>query len=143
MQEYSLKRTGLSNLEFTGEQIAESKSPAHRRHLNKPESNNHWFEAAIYRTKGGKIVTELAYRWAGKLNRETEQDIVSVFDTVESAMESLGEFDPETCVTGFPPGDHWAKKQADLLASINEDFDILVEQIEDQLAKKAPAERID
>ena len=59
----------------------------------------------------------------------------------------LGQSASPAVSTRFParPGtrEFWEKKQEALIVSIKEDFELLVERMEDQLAKLAEPERIE
>lgn len=141
MKEYTLPRTGQSDIIFTGELLAEAKSPAYRRSVDQPTTKNHWFECDVYRTKGGKLIVHLKYRWSGKLYRESHYDDVTVVERNPAAV-LLG-VDPSDYVTGYPEGEYWAEKQQNLLTSIREDYDLLVEAITNQLMKHAEPERVE
>jgi hypothetical protein len=136
MQEFTLPRTGKSNLTFTGELIAQAKSPAHRRYEHNPKGRAHWFEAAVYRTKGGKYILSVAYRWAGKMSREENMDFVWPLGNTQDVYATLAEFDPTECVSGYPIGEFWTQKQESLLESIRQDFDILAELIETKVEQQ-------
>lgn len=127
--EFTLPRTGQSSLAFTGELIAEAKSPAYRRHQNNPSSRAHWFEASVYRTKSGKFVLSVAYRWAGNLSREENMDFAWAFTDTQAVYDKMSIFEAADCVRGYPVGDYWENKQQSLLESIQEDFDTLSELI--------------
>jgi len=143
MQDYSLVRTGKSNLEFHGELIAEAKSPAYRRHEKNPTARAHWYEAYVYLTRGGKYILHVLYRFAGPLNREILQDYVFVHDDIDGVIQSMKEFSPTDCVTGYPDGEHWEKKQQILMNDLDGDFDLLEELIHSKLQRLKEPERID
>jgi len=145
MQEYTLARTGERPLEFTGTLLVEEKSPAYRRHENRKSEKTrcHWFEVAIYRTKGGKFVLRTAYRFSGPANREEPQDFVQVYTSETEMLDDLNAFDPTRCVGGFPEGEHWEEKQRTLMESIEHDYTLLVEKVETKFKEKSGPERIE
>jgi hypothetical protein len=141
MQTYTLTRTGLPNATFRGELQAAARSPAHQLTAETPTARNRWYEAAVYRTQGGFYVMHLRYRFSGKLHREREFDAMVTVDRVEDLFASFD--DPLEFVAGYPVGDRWREQQEILEISVREDFDMLKEQIIDQLAKLEPAEKLD
>lgn len=143
MPEFTLPRTGWPTVVLTGRRLASAQSPGYRKHEESPRARCMWFTADVYETAKGKYVLALSFRYSGKLSRESEQDIVEVWSTLEDVCDFLESFDPMICVTGYPPGDYWVPKQALLAESIKEDFDILVERVEDALAKLSEPERIE
>lgn len=144
LADYSLPRTGLADIQFSGFKLAFARSPAYRRFEQNPDMKAHWFECAVYKTKGGTFVLAIAYRWSGKkIFRESAQDIVSTHKTESELVVALREFTATECVNGYPEGEHWAKKQEALMNSIEEDFAMLIEIVESQLGKYREPERID
>jgi len=144
MQEYKLDRTEQNQLAFTGELLAKAESPAYKRHLSNPTTKNHWFEADIYRTKGGKYIAAVRYRCAGKyLARESPQDYAAVCDSEQAAFEWLEQFDAKSCVKGFPDDKFWEEKQKSLMASIEDDFDTLIESINTKLKSRGEPEVVE
>jgi chromosome condensin MukBEF MukE localization factor len=111
--------------------------------VDKPGVKAHWFECNVYETEGKRFVVHLAYRWAGRIYRETNQDYVDDFATLQEISGHLDTFVARDCVVGFPEGDYWAEKQAALLAQVDSDFDALAEEVESGLlALYAAPERV-
>lgn len=142
-QEFNLPRTGDRTLAFTGKLIFHVKSPSHKRTADNPNTKNHWFESWLYQTKGGSFVLHIGYRWSGKIYRETIQDFVYTMKSQEEIKSKLTDFEPTDCVTGYPEGDHWAEKQSRLMNEIDNDYNAMVELIEDRIAKMNEPERIE
>ena len=144
LADYSLPRTGLANVQFSGYKLAFARSPAYRRFEQNPDMKAHWFECAVYKTKGGTFVLAIAYRWSGKkIFRESNQDIVSTHKTEDELVEALRAVTATEYVNGYPEGEHWVKKQEALMNSIEEDFAMLVEIVESQLGKYRQPEVIE
>lgn len=145
MQTYRLTRTEQRDLEFTAELLVHKRSPAYMRVQDRPDKPNkkaHWFELAIYRTKGGKIVLQILYRFQGKFLREVPFDLVKLYDSIEDALSDADDFDATSCVQGFPPSEHWAEKQATLMQSLQDDYDLLVESVTTEIMKSTQAPEV-
>jgi len=144
MPDFDLPRTGQRNLQFTGTLIASARSPSADLHEREPRRKAKWFTCNLYQTAGGKWVLSISYRWCGKLANETERDLVEVFDHPQQAIEWADGLDPMVeFVTGFPPDPYWAERQETLTVKVNEDFGIMVERLEDALAKQQEPERVE
>jgi hypothetical protein len=119
--------------------IAEAKSPAFFRHQIDREAKCHWFEVEVYRTTGDCIIAHIGYRWAGSLFREVSQD--HVFHGSQSDVTAwIRGFDHAGCIGGFPEGKEFLKKQHKLIASVTEDYGLLVDVIEQKLLDLAEPE---
>ncbi len=140
MPQFTLNRTGKPPLSFEGELIAEGKSPSHRRHLANSEAKAHWFEITVYRTTGGLLVGHIAYRWAGELFREIDQDVTHVESDIPKLMAEMGKFDATACVGGFPHGSEFKSKQEKLMRAVAEDYKLLTTSIGQSLLSQAQPE---
>jgi len=141
MTQHTIPRSSQSSLTFEGEQIAAQKSPAHRRAEKKATCT--WFECEVFRTKGGKFVVHVGYRWQGKLTREINSDHARVFDELIEAMEYLDDFDPLECITGFPSGERYEKQQQELESDVSTDWNLLVDMVENEIAEKSKPEVVE
>lgn len=144
MQPVSLPRTAQPSLEFTGDIICDVKSPSYQRHIRSPKAYCHWFEVTIYKTKIGRYVVAVRYRWSGKLSREVAQDFAWACAGEDDVLSSMEKFDPTTCVTGYPEGNaNWDRKQEMLLNNIETDWDLLVLDVKTKIASLQTPEHVE
>lgn len=132
--EITLKRTGKPPLRFRGELIEESDGERQR-----GKENTRWHELGVYRTEGGKFVLRIAYRtrWQGELDR----DDAVILDRPEKVAAALQGYDPCAAVEGYPPGDHYAQRQARLMDDVRRRYET---QISELLASSPEfAEKVD
>lgn len=130
----TLKRTGKAPLRFKGELLEESEGERVG-----GRENNRWHELAVYRTPGGKYVVRIGYRtrWQGELGRDNAEIVAKP----EEVAAVLRDYDPCAPVTGFPPGDAYAQKQARLMSDIRTRYE---HQVSELLASSPEfAERVD
>jgi hypothetical protein len=118
----TLTRTGQAPLRFTGELLEESDG-----HIQGGKDHNRWHELAVYRTNGGSYVVRIAYKtiWQGELDRE----MAEIVGKPEAVAEVLRDYDPTSHVQGYPPGEHYAAKQARTLDDIRRRYDAQVSEI--------------
>ena len=131
----TIDRTSEPPLVFEGFAIAAAKSPSYRRHLVNPTHKTHWFECEVYETAGGKYVVAIHFRFSGDLYRERQFDEAWVYDSTEGVLDYLDNLDFAGLSNGYPALDKWADRQAALNASLRDDADLMIEDIEAQLNK--------
>ena len=117
METYTIRRTGKRPLEFVGETLFESSS--------KNNSDDvRWYEAALYRSKGGRYVLSGALITTWK--NEASAWEAWVEDSESKAAERIEEYDPMMFVPGFPPKEAFAHKQALLKEKLRQQWLMLV-----------------
>lgn len=127
MQPYELSRTGNAPVRFTGELLA-----AVDGFRSAGKENNRWHELAVYRTAGGQIVGVIQYRtrWQGEEGRDLVEVLASPAAATSFFRDHFVEHDP----TGYPPGDHYAEKQARLIADVRRRYESAVTELLSQSA---------
>jgi ssRNA-specific RNase YbeY (16S rRNA maturation enzyme) len=98
---YRLKRTGDASLEFKGEMLGTKTS------RNK-QGDTRWYEATIYRTKGGCLVMQVVFHTTA--DAELDHYFAKVTSPDRIANDFRG-YDTMTNVLGFPPGEQFAQEQ--------------------------------
>lgn len=128
MSKITLKRTGQAPLKFEGALIA-------RINGSHAAGNDptRYFGIDLYRVDAVEIwhVAQVVYhtRWDG------EPDIYEAFaGTAEDVRDWLVNFTPEKHLRGFPPGDHYADRQARLVRDLRENYQICVSSLLDLAA---------
>jgi len=118
----TLTRTGKAPLRFTGELLEESDG-----RIQGGKDHNRWHHLAVYRTGGNSYVVRIAYKtiWQGELDRE----ITEIVGKPEAVAVVLRDYDPTSHVQGYPPGEHYAAKQARTLDDIRRRYDSQVSEI--------------
>lgn len=113
-----LERAGAAPLKFRGAKVAERSS---RVHPNGGALENRWHELEVYRTGRGKWVGVIAYHshWQG----EQAHHEAEAFGTAAGLIDWFRGHDPTAHVAGFPAGDHYADRQAKLLAAIRRGYE--------------------
>jgi arylamine N-acetyltransferase len=107
MQTYTISRTGDVPLKFEGEHL----TGVSTQQIG-GKDRNRWYEMDLYRTRGGKYVLKIHYMtlWQG----EQFTSHVILCDDPAGVRKALLEFDPMRDVSGYPPGEAYAEKQARL-----------------------------
>jgi hypothetical protein len=80
MEKYTINRTGLPPIVFTGEQIASADNAiGHNGHANR------WVEVKIYRSKSGKYVTSFCAfsQWDGESDHRTAASFATAAEVIE------------------------------------------------------------
>jgi hypothetical protein len=134
MQTYTLSRTGDVPLKFEGDELAFITTRP-----DDPGRFARWYEAAIYRTRGGTFVLFIAYR----TNRgEPSVERAILCDSPEAVRAELTRYDPLEHLAGFPPGEAYAEKQARLERTLRLDWQTAVrdlfEGIEEEFSETIP-----
>jgi len=108
-----LVRTGSADVTFTGRELARSDGSGADR--------TRWHELSLYAMDPQGYALSIRYRtqWEGEHGRD-EVCLVGTADDVVSAVE---DHDPTAAVTGYPPGEQYAAKQARLLADIRSRYE--------------------
>lgn len=135
MEDFTLARTGLPPLKFSGEKIA---SVDGWRVGSKEQ--NRWHDLAVYRTAGNRYVLEIAFRsrWDG------DTDHVEVHHSLAPGdlIDQLTVYDPLEHVSGYPPGDAYREKQARLEQDICRRFRAGISELYEGLPVRWFAEEI-
>ena len=121
----TVPRTGEKPLAFDGEILA----TAHSRRMGKNAPSKNWYEAAVYKTRGGSFVAAAAYKtnWA----HEREFRWAAVHEAAEAAIEWLRTLQVTKPVVGYPnqSSDEYRRKQEQLLAGLQAQWDWLVGEL--------------
>jgi len=118
MNNYTLPRTGLPDVAFTGEQLA---TAGERPPDAKPEWNMRWHELDLYCTEGGVWVAHV--RYLSEHEREPEQDLVFTADTLDGLVSQLAEYDPYQWIDRYPDHSKWEQREDRREALICAQFD--------------------
>jgi arylamine N-acetyltransferase len=115
MQTYTISRTGDVPLKFEGERLAGVSTQQ-----ISGKDRNRWYEVDLYRTRVGKYVLKVHYMtlWQG----EQFSTHVILCNTTADVRKSLLDFDPMQDVSGYPPGEAYAEKQARLERTLKLDW---------------------
>lgn len=116
---YTLRRTGKPPLRFQGELLAEEEGDGRDR--------TRWHSLRVYRTAGGRYVLHIEY--TTRFQGESDYCAAWVLEDAVAVGKKLTEYDPTAHVAGFPPGEHYAEKQARLLADIRRRYEAQVSEI--------------
>jgi hypothetical protein len=116
-------RTGQPPLKFEGMQLATASS--------KKDGSRHeakqWYEASVYRTKGGGFVATAVYRtvWA----HEREYRWATAHASAAEAITWLQGLDVLSVVAGYPEGEQFARKQERLMDALLDQWEWLVGEL--------------
>jgi hypothetical protein len=134
-QTYILPRTGREPLSFTGRLLAQASGKTQL-----GQEQNRYHELDIYETAGGRFIVSIAYRtkWEG----ETDHLTADFFTDSADVVAELTRYDPATYLQGFPPGPHFADKQARLVRDLRARYQSLVSLVLTQ-AGEIFIERVD
>lgn len=105
---YTLDRTGKPQLQFEGDLSASATSNVR---VNGGPLESRWHEISLYRTTSSKWVWQVCYRscWQG----EPEHDRAEVAASDKAVIDALTiEYDPLAYHQGYPPGEHYAERNA-------------------------------
>lgn len=116
MNHYILARTGGAPLKFTGEIVREADG---ERFAGREQTR--WYSLAVYVLSDGRFVcsAEFGTKWTG------ERDFRDAGVTTDPA-KWFAEWNPTPSGIGYPPHDHYAKRQAQLVASLRAQYAALV-----------------
>jgi hypothetical protein len=122
MDTFTIDRSGLAPLTFTGQLLCESDGQ-----FMAGQERNRWHDLAVYKTESNKYVLSISYRtrWQG----EIERDYADVLVSPEEVRYSLANYRPTQYVRGYPDGEHYRDKQERLLQQIQLDYDYQVSEI--------------
>lgn len=121
---FNIQRTGDLPLTFTGEKLAE----ADTQEFGGKAQTERYFSGEVYETTGGRHVIAVTYHttWKGEA---PHQDAVIVYPEPESIREALEDLDPVQHVAGFPPGEKYAARQANLITHMNRMWAHLISEL--------------
>lgn len=125
MPEFNLHRTGKVPIKFSGDLIA---------HADGQEIKSDWdqryWEIHLYRTaKNKRLVAQVAYRANPKYRKEPPFDQVEVFDDPKELEKFLMQYDPTSCVLGFPPKPQYEEMQRQEMVKTRNHWGTLVSQV--------------
>jgi len=116
-----VQRTGREPLRFRADVLAcltaEHEKRAHR--------------VTVYATEAGSLV--LAVSYLTEWGRERDRHMATVCRDKHGVLLALDEYDPEGDVTGFPRGDQFKGREAEVRREVVEAFDALVSRLCDEL----------
>ena len=121
MQTYTLKRSGLPALTFTGKQIASVSSKGTTK-----TTEQRYHDIAIYLTRGGKYI--VAVNYFSNWRNEPPYYEVEAFISPQGVSKWLSEYDPTHAVIGYPPHPTFEARQERLLDDIERRFDQIVSE---------------
>jgi hypothetical protein len=115
MTEYTLTRTGLRPITFTGELIAEADSE-----ITGGKDHNRWHELALYRTAAGTYLAHVGYRthWQGELDHDEVEELPDA-DALEGFLDSV---DPCEHMAEMPGGEQFDRKRQFRQDLLNRNF---------------------
>lgn len=125
----SLPRAGLRSLKLRGRLVAESTSESPN---SKSPLSNRWHEIRLYRLDSGQFAVSITYhsRWEGETQGWSGAAVLGDLVEVE---RYLGEFDPNSTVRGFPPGEAYRVKAAALARDIQDGWNAAVSTLWSQV----------
>lgn len=130
-QTFTLPRTSLPPLQFTGRQLAavdEELKPFKRA----IDTSRRWHTLHLYRTESGKFVLSVGFRT--KFEGEVDRDTVFVCpdeDGVRNVLMGDGEgtYDPLEFIEGFPDDPKYEERQRKMENRILDEFDSRVTRL--------------
>lgn len=102
----TLDRTGKPPLRFAGTLLTQASGQFVNTKPDKP--NDNWWQIAIYQTENGFVVA-ITYH-----NEHRGQYAHRQVDVADNPAEPIERYDPLAVLQGFPPGEPFAARQADL-----------------------------
>lgn len=125
LMNYRLQRTGMEPLRFAADLIAESAG----RHQGGRERNR-WYDIRIYAISHTRYVVALEYhtQWQGELDHYAAV-LVWGADKVAAVLR---DYDPASCVIGYPAGEAYRERQEALLRDVTARYRAQVGEILDR-----------
>jgi hypothetical protein len=132
MKEYTLTRSGTSQIVFTGEELAQ----AHGHQVGSRERTRYYI-FTLYRTAGDLNTLILSVQYRTRWDGEQDVDEVYTFHKAQEIGPFLQRYNRLANVKGYPARETFRERQDELEKEIILDFDALVSELLSRLPDSA------